>query len=206
MRGATFNGNQIGTPAWAGDFVGGRDAVMATPGRISLAAFIGLATVAVQINGAVLAGVTTIVVDAIAAPIPVGSVIAFPVVGTSVVTTARAETGATTIYIKPLPANLADNSVGTYVKTGGVFIPSGTAVGRTIAERDANAEWGPAADADDEVRLLAFDVIDATQLADCELYRPGRMVKENFLPNIGTLSATVKTKLRATYVCTIGVD
>lgn len=84
-------------------------------------------------------------------------------------------------------------------------IPSGTAVGRTFAERDAGTGYGPAGDADDEVYLVAFDVTDAVLNSDVELYRPNSVVKETYVPGFAGLSAAVKAKLRAAYVCTVGV-
>ncbi|MBX6772689.1 MAG: hypothetical protein IRY83_13245 [Chloroflexi bacterium] len=86
------------------------------------------------------------------------------------------------------------------------FIPAGTAVGRTFAERDAGAGFGPATATDDEIYLTAFDVTDATLNADVELYRHGSIVKENFLPNFAGLDAGVIAKLRALYTTTKGVD
>lgn len=90
--------------------------------------------------------------------------------------------------------------------SGYKVIPSGTVIGRTFAERAAGTPFGIAADADDEVFIVAFDVTDALKKNDVELYRPGFVVKENFLPDFGTLSAAVKAKIRATYVSTIGVN
>lgn len=87
-------------------------------------------------------------------------------------------------------------------------VPSGTVVGRTLAERDANGKLGPAADTDEEFFIVAFDVTDAAVIDDVELARPfaGLTVRENFLPDIATLSAAVKTAVRARYVCVVGRD
>ncbi len=84
-------------------------------------------------------------------------------------------------------------------------IPSGTVVGRTYAERDAGTGFGPAADSDDEILIVAFDVTNAIDLTDVELYRPGSMVKENLLPDWDILSAAVKASLRAKYQTIKGV-
>lgn len=79
-------------------------------------------------------------------------------------------------------------------------IQAGTLLGRTFAERDAGAKFGPAADADDEVLILAFDVTDAVQNDDCTLVNPEMaVIFENRLPGWGSLSATLKGKLRAAY-------
>lgn len=78
-------------------------------------------------------------------------------------------------------------------------VPSGTLLGRTNAERDAGNPWGPAADTDDEICLLAFDIVDAAVNPECEIYRPlvGGVVKLQFLP--AAPSAAVLAKLRAAY-------
>ena len=87
-------------------------------------------------------------------------------------------------------------------------VPSGTIVGRTIAERDASAGFGPAAATDEEIYIVAFDVLDAATLNDVELCRPnaGLVVKENFLPGWAGLAAGVKTLVRAAFVCTRGAE
>ncbi len=100
--------------------------------------------------------------------------------------------------------NAAD--AGFVAVNGKKPIPSGTALGRTLAERNAGTGFGPAAAADEEVFLLALDVSDALVNNDCELYRPGRIVKENFLPGFGGLAAGVIAILRDLYVMTRGAE
>lgn len=85
------------------------------------------------------------------------------------------------------------------------IVPSGTVVGRTIAERDASAPFGPAADTDDEIFLTVFEV-DTDINPDVELYRHNGVVYENYLPVFSTLSAALKTVLRSIYRCSIGRD
>jgi hypothetical protein len=72
---------------------------------------------------------------------------------------------------------------------------SGTPVGR----KNGETVWGPAADDDDHVRLLAFDAPDIASNANGDLYRPGSLVYLDKLPV--TPSAAVLTKLKATYDC-----
>ena len=85
-------------------------------------------------------------------------------------------------------------------------IPSGSLVGRTIAQRTAGAVFHMAVDTDEEIFIVAFDVTDALKKADVELYRPSAVVKENFLPNFGTLSVALLAKVRSTYITTRGAN
>lgn len=84
---------------------------------------------------------------------------------------------------------------------GKKYIPSGTIIGRTRAERDAGTGFGPAADADEEFGIVMFDVDDALHLPDCDIYRPGAglVVYSTFLPVWGTLSAAVQAAIRDRY-------
>jgi len=90
---------------------------------------------------------------------------------------------------------------------GKKYIPAGTLIGRTFAERTAGTGFSPATVAsDDEIYLLAFDVVDAITEDDCELYRHGSLVKENFLPGYSGLSAPTLAKIQELYTCTLGED
>lgn len=86
---------------------------------------------------------------------------------------------------------------------GRKLVLSGTLIGRTIAERDANAGFGPWTAGDEDVYLLWQDVTDAALNADADLYRPGSLVKENYLP--GTPTAPQLAVIRAKYHATRGV-
>jgi hypothetical protein len=83
-------------------------------------------------------------------------------------------------------------------------IRSGVLLGRTYTERDSGTGFGPAALADEEVYLLAFDVPDAVQSPECELYRHQSLVRENLLPDWGTMATGFKTLIRNLYQCTKG--
>jgi hypothetical protein len=111
-------------------------------------------------------------------------------------------------YLMSAGAKLDNSLFGSPDAFGRLTIPSGTVIGRTYAERDAHTPMGPAADTDDEVFIIAFDVTDANVNDDVEVTRhnAGLQVKENFLPGFSSLSAAVKAKVRASYVCTIGVS
>lgn len=156
--------------------------------------------------GAAPAGSTSVPVDAISGKIPAGTVLRFMPGGYLVNVIADAASGAIALTTDPLSFDLPDNAAAQYRGTGKVYIPSGTVIGRTYAERDAKVAFGPAADADDEVFLLFHDIDDALDNADGDVYRPGGLVAENFLPVFSTLSSTLKGKLRASYQCMIGAD
>jgi hypothetical protein len=103
----------------------------------------------------------------------------------------------------PFKVNAADFTADS---EGRKNIPSGTILGRTLAERDAGTGFGPAADTDDEIFVNYFEVTDAAENDDVELYRHGSQIKENFLPGWGSVAAGVKTALRARYICTLGAE
>lgn len=92
--------------------------------------------------------------------------------------------------------------------SGRKFVPSGTLVGRTLAERDTvpPTPYGLWAAGDEEVYLIVHDVHDAAVVDEIELYRHGSLVKENYLPGWAGLSAPTKAAIRANYTCIVGVD
>lgn len=106
-------------------------------------------------------------------------------------------------HLMPFGAKV-DAAAFTANANGHKFVPSGTFVGRTIAERNAGTGFGIADVADDELYLLAFSIEDAAIDPSCELYRQNSVVKENFLPDWGTLSAPLKAKIQELYVCITG--
>lgn len=108
-------------------------------------------------------------------------------------------------HLVPAPARLAAAQF-TADADGKRRIPSGTPVGRTLAERNAGTGYGPAATTDGEIFLLAFDVTDADANPDCELYRHGSAVKENFLPGFGSMATELVTALRSRYLMFRGVE
>lgn len=193
-------------PRWAGDFVG-HDSILPFPAKIDTGqTYLGETAVQTVVVGAAGAavGATTVPVDALAEPIPAQTRIDFGDKGT-VVTSAAAADAAVTITVEPLETALVDNDEGEILAQDLRTIPSGVVVGRTFAERAANAAFGPAADADDEIYILMFDC-NPTDNDDIELYRPGKVVKENYLPAFGMLSAAVKAAIRTKYVSTIGKE
>lgn len=196
-------GPTMGSGRWAGDYLG-RDTLIPGGAKIDASQFRAVDAVFVDVGAAGAAqNATTVPVVALTGPIPSGTILYFS--GTKVaVLTAAAAAGATSLTVAALPTALVDADTTWYNGTGVKFIPSGTPVGRTIAERDANTGYGPALDTDDEIFLLAFDVLDATHIDDIELYRHNKIVYETYVPGWAGLTANVKTKLRALYTCSNG--
>lgn len=185
--------------AWAGDFFDADD-LMPAGGRLDVGLFFAPVTVAV--TGAVAANATTLPVTALTGDITQNTTLNFT--GNKPV---RVQTpalkGATSINVYPIPVALVGTDTAVYSGPGTRQVLSGICVGRTYAERNASAPFGPAADTDDEIYLVAFAVPDVSRDADVTLVRPGDfIVKENLLPVAP--SAAVLTKLRQNYVCIYG--
>lgn len=191
-------------PRWAGEGFG-HYCLLPGGAKVNPALFFAEDSVNVVVGAAgAAANATSVPVDALSGPVPSGTTLHFGSKKFATLT-ANAAAGATAITVEALPTALVDNDAAMYVGTKEISIPSGTLLGRTYTERDAGDPYGPAADADDEFYLLAFDVTDANEVDDVELYRHGGVVKENFLPLFTTLSATQKGKIRTLYETTVGV-
>lgn len=192
--------------AWVGDTLDGEH-MISGGGKLDAAQFFGDRAVKVVVGVAgALAAATSVPVAALSAAIPSGTLIDF---GTNKFAklSAPAAAGATSLTTVAIPTALVSGDMGYYLPIGAFkTVPSGTVLGRTYTERDANTPFGVAADADDEVLLLVYDVVDPTTNNDCELYRPGSIVKENLLATFAGLSSTLKAKIRAEYVCVRGAN
>lgn len=89
----------------------------------------------------------------------------------------------------------------------GSVVPAGTLVGRTYAERETSAAFGPVAVdgatgdvTDEEIYLTAFDVRIGQDGNEAVAIKPGAAVYEARLPEFATLTAQVKAAIRSTYV------
>lgn len=111
---------------------------------------------------------------------------------------------------KMLPAG-GQIDVASVPATNGIkYVPSGTVVGRTQAQIDADAPFtyltagaaGPFA----QVYIVVFEVENAERNADIELLRPhaGAIVKWNFLPDQAVVTAR-RADLENNYVLVKGV-
>ncbi len=126
------------------------------------------------------------------------------------VTSAAAAEGATSITVEALGEQINDNETAVYEGVGLRHVPSGTIIGRTFAERAAGTGFGPVdftastSVDDDEVYILAFDVEDADDNPECELFRHGGLVKENLLPDWSTLDSILQAWVRNNHNAILG--
>lgn len=197
MAGITETGPTLTAPAWAGDYMGREHLI---PGGAKLDAAQFRATDAVQVTANANAAVdaTSISCAALSGPIPAGTILDFGAKKFAQLTAAAAA-GATSVTVEALATQVDDTDSAWYDGIETKAVVSGTPIGRTFAERANGDAFGPAASGDDEVYLVAFDVIDAAKNADVELYRPKSVVKENFLPGWASMSAAVIALVRAKY-------
>lgn len=194
-------------PPWAGDFLSPQNLVRG-PLMLDASQFPTRDRVKVDV-GAAGASVddTTVPVEALSGAIPSGTVLWFS--GDKYVhLTAAAAAGDTEITVTELVTALIDADVAYYEPNADVPIPSGTAVGRTLVERNAGTNFGPADKDDDELYLVAFPIDNAALHPDFEAYRPnaGLTVKEDLLPEWGDTdfwAADLVTALRALYNFTL---
>lgn len=215
-----YTGNVLSRPRWAGDYLSD-ESLMPTPYRLDPAQFTDQAGIVVTVDVAGAAqSATSIPVVAITLPnqaaqaaiaagsvmIPAGRNLWFG--GTKFAhVTADVLLGATTISVAALPTALVSGDVATFSRFGAAAVRSGTVVGRTLAERDAGTNFGPAAVGDDEIFIVAFDKPDLSRDSDFEAYKPhaGKVVYENFLPDYsgGLLLGTGANEVQTVAVDTI---
>ena len=193
-------------PRWAGDYFT-RQSLLAGGSIVVAASFPIFEDVVVTVGaGGADVAATSVPVAALSGAIPNGTLMSFSS-GEFAKLTAAAAAGATSLTVEALVAALEENDTFTY--TAGLtrrYIPSGTLVGRTFAERDSGTGFGPWAASDDEVYLVAYDLYDALLDNEVALYRNGSIVKENFLPEWASWTSGMKAALRGAYTTTIGAD
>lgn len=206
MRDQTLNGFQLASPEWAGDPLG-REQLVPGGAKFDPAALVLQAAVDVTVAaGGADAGDAILPVDALTAAIAPGTMLNFGLPGLHAFAPQGAAAGAVEIVVAPLDRAIPEDSVAHVAATSRKVLQAGTVVGRTYAERDAGAAFGLAADADDEIAIVAFTRPDVDVVGEVDLVRPfaGVTVKENFLPNFAGLSAAVRAAVRERYNCTIG--
>lgn len=217
-----FIGNQRTAPQWLADWAG-REHLAVFPAKLVAGAFSDAMGIQLVVGAAgAAANATTVPIDALTFPnyfstvnlaagsvlVPSGTNLYFGGAKKFAKLTADVILGATSITVEALPTALVDNDTAVYSKYNTIMVPSGTLVGRTYAERDANTGFGPAdvATPDDEIFLTAFDVVDLNESNDVELVRHTTRVKENYLPNYTVLSAPQLAAIRARYQSFKGTD
>lgn len=84
------------------------------------------------------------------------------------------------------------------------YVAAGTLIGRTYAEQDTDTPFGAAADTDDEVFIVAYDIYDLNEINDAEVLRRETLIKYNLLPGWTAMSAALKAKVRTAYQPTKG--
>lgn len=206
MRDMSLGALRISAPVWAGSFL---DSEALLPGGVKLdpAQFPSVVAPAFTVTMAAdaAAGAVALTVDALAHAIPAGTVLNFGIPGKLAYVTKAAAAAATTVDVDPIAQAINDNDVAQVAAQNGAYVPSGTVIGRTLAERNAKTGFGPAAATDDEVFLVAFDIADVQKLEDADAVLPGDfVVKENFLPGFADLDPALVTKLRGLYILTLG--
>lgn len=195
-------GPSIGAPRWAGDYLS-RDHLVPAGAKVDAAQFPALGATNVVLTAGAAAAAVALAVTALASAIKAGTVLYFGGQKFARVT-ADAAAAAVALVVDPLPVALVTGDTAAVDGRGKKTIPSGTVVGRTFAEAAAKTPYGVPADADTDVVIVAFDVEDASDIDDVEIYRPGSVVKENYLANRGALTAAVLATVRARYVCILG--
>ncbi len=206
MAKITFGEESLTPPAWAGDYFN-REHLVPGGAKVDASAFNAPDAVVVTVGAAGAAvDATSVPVAALSGPIPAGTTLDFG--GDKFATlTAAAAAGAETLTVRALVTALVEDDTATYAGAGALKnIPSGTPIGRTFAERANGDAFGPADDSDDEIYLVAFDVTDADNNADVELYRHGSIVKENYLPGFASMDSDLLAEIRALYQTTRGTN
>jgi hypothetical protein len=202
MARITTTDNTLTAPRWAGDYLD-REHVVPGGAKLLASAFAREDAVVVTLDGSADAAATSLTVEPLSGAIPSGTLLHFGS-GEFARLTAAAAAAATELTVEAIPTALENADTATYSGTESYAVRSGTLVGRTFAERAAGTAFGPYAANDDEVYLVVYDVLDVSVNNDVDLYRPGSVVKENFLPDFADWSAVDLAALRATYTTTRG--
>lgn len=206
---------QNGQPGFIADLLT-REHVLPGGAKIDAALFNSADAVKVTVGtGGAAQGATSVpAASALADAIPAGAVLDFGGAKFARLTVAATKGQTTPLTVTALVTALVAGDVAYYNKPGQPKrIAAGTLVGCTNAELEAAAvvtngvsagmKWGPAADTDDIVRFVVFDITDADANPDVDLLRPGSLIYVNHVPNWASVSATLKGKVRAAYELTV---
>lgn len=204
---------RVGVPNWLGQQYDA-DILIPGGGQVTASLFPGLDAIRVASPAGAAAAATSIPITALTlsadgsplavgqVAIPTGSLVDFGGAKLAV-TTAPVLRGATAIAVRALPTAIAANDIGNYMGVGKRTVPSGTLVGRTLAERDAGGRFEPWAAGDEEVFLTLWDA-DLSMGEEVALLRPNTLIKENYIPGFAAMSAPMKAAIRGRYQCIVG--
>lgn len=205
MAGITYNlPREKYAGAWVGDELN-REHVLSGGAMIDPSQFPKRDSVKVTVGaGGAAQNATSVPVTALPGAIPSGTILNFGA-NKFARLTSPASLGATSITVAAIPTALVAGDVATYEPKPEVYVPSGTLVGRTYAERSAGTAFGPAATdgSDDEVFLILYDKPDASKDPEVSLYRKDSIVYERYLPASSKVTA-VLDMIRARYTCKLG--
>lgn len=182
---------------------------------VNAAAFDSAAGIDVTVATAAVAADETVAVNEVTADvgasagghlIPAGTTLRFAA-GEFATLTEPVDEGDTSIAVEPLDAGLTAGNTATYNRTGRTELPSGTPLGRTQAEMEADDPFQPADPAtQDEFYLTVYTKFDVDQGEGVELLRPGTLVYYNHLPGWDNLSTAIQDEIRAVYEVQKGVE
>lgn len=157
--------------------------VLAEGGVAVAAAFPRLGQFTVTSPAGAALGATSIPVSALAGPIPSGTTLDWTGTGELSILTANALQGATSLAVGALDAAIEAGDTALYVPPGARrYLADGTLVGRTYAERNAGAGFGPYTAGDEEVYLVLYHKFDLDVDAELTFARHGSLVSEKYLP------------------------
>ena len=191
--------------AFMGD-VSNRDHILPGGAMLDASAFGGNpGVVNVKVNDAdVNAGETSFGVDALPGAIPSGTILEFSD-GSFAELSANAAEGATTLTVVALTHDIADDATASYDPDPDFdLVAAGTLVGRTFAEQQSGDPFGPYADSDDEIYIVADETDVSDGDAGTNLVRHGSLIKTNFLPSWAGASSAAKADLQAAYELIVG--
>jgi hypothetical protein len=213
MAGMSSTYARIGTPNWLGQQYDA-DILIPGGGQVTASLFPGLDAIRVVSPAGAAAAATSIPITALTLSadgsplavgqraIPTGALVDFGGAKLAI-TTAPVIRDAVSIAVRALPTAIAANDIGNYMGVGRRTVPSGTLVGRTIAERDAGGHFEPWTAGDEEVFLTLWDA-DLSMGEEVALLRPNTIIKENYIPGFAAMSAPAKAAIRARYQCILG--
>lgn len=195
--------NQLTSGAWNGRIIQSED-ILPGGGILDITQFtaVDAQKVVVGVAGAAQGATSVPLVSATVNDIPDGTVM--KVAGSItkfIITNGDTPVGSTSLTVQALVTALVSLDTATYPGAGidRVHCRGGRFVGRTYAQRDANAKFHPwIYGTDEEVYINAYDVNDLAREATFAPVLPSRdlVIYENWLPDWPNLVSGAKTLIR----------